>query len=170
MSNTDYVAISEGAATFDIPSHPGAYPTTVTTKATARAKQEAEHKAKIVEYETCAGVIMSIKGMIVDAVDKEWLEGIGDEILGFTNVSIVDMLDHLEARGGKLDYFEIQAIKAELDAPWDGNENVVTYFSRIERCNRQLKRGKITPDETDLINQALYFFKESGELEQGLVN
>ena len=170
MSDAEYTAISHDGESFTVPAHSGAYPSTVSNEAAVRAKEEAEHKAKIQEHEVCAGVTSALKEILVEAVDEEWFEEIEDDLVGFANVSIVDMIDHLKSRGGTLDYFEIQAIKSERDTPWDGNENVVTYFARVERCNKQLKRAKITPDETELMNQALYYFKESGELEQGLVN
>ena len=37
IKETDYIAFSEGGATFDVPSHPGHYPATVSTTASTRA-------------------------------------------------------------------------------------------------------------------------------------
>ena len=165
-----YTAISHGGATFEVPTHPGAYPSTVSATAEARAREEAEHKAKIREFEIYAGVNNAIKDLIIEAVDEEWLEEIEDDVLGFTNVTVQAMIKHLEDRGGTLDYFETQEIKMKRDAPWDGEENVVTYFSRVEKARKQLERANIATSDNELINQALFTFKQSGELEQGLVN
>ena len=96
IPESEYVKISEGGAKFDIPSHPGHYPTTVSSVAATRSKQEAAHKAKILQYDTCMGVINAVKDKIIESVDKEWLEEICNEILGFTNVTPLKMLQHLK--------------------------------------------------------------------------
>jgi hypothetical protein len=44
---------SEGAATFDIPMHPGAVPENLSADLIEREGQFAEHKFLIQEYETC---------------------------------------------------------------------------------------------------------------------
>ena len=48
------------------------------------------------------GVINAVKDKIIESVDEEWLEEICDEILGFTNVTPLEMLQHLEDWGGTL--------------------------------------------------------------------
>ena len=108
--------------------------------------------------------------MKVEAVDEEWLAEIEDEVMGFTNKMPREMLEHLESRGGKMDFIDTNEIKQERDAPWDTNEHVVTYFNRVTQAVKQLERAKIRTDEIELLNQALYTFKQSGELEQALVN
>ena len=42
------------------------------------------------------GVINAVKDKIIESVDKEWLEEICNEILGFTNVTPLKMLQHLK--------------------------------------------------------------------------
>ena len=74
-----------------------------------------KHKALIAQYEVCVGVINVVKEKIVEAVDKEWLEEISDDILGFQNKTVQEMLQHLEDRGGKIDYIDIQGMKKERD-------------------------------------------------------
>ena len=72
MKATDYTSISQGGAAFDIPTHPGAYPATVSADPAAGAREEVEHKAKIREYEVCAGVEQALKDKIVQAIDPDW--------------------------------------------------------------------------------------------------
>ena len=43
-------------------------------------------------------------------------------------------------------------------------------FNRVTQAVKQLERAKIRTYEIELLNQALYTFKQSGELEQALVN
>ena len=60
----------------------------------------------------------------------------------FQNISIMEMLLHLEDRGGEIDYINIQEMKEERDEPWNTNEHIVEYFSSIERIVKGLKGAK----------------------------
>ena len=170
IEESKYITVSNGGVTFNIPAHPGMYPETVSDDVKVRASEEAKHKGLILEHEVCAGVEQVMKDFIVEAVDEEWLSEIEDEVMGFANTTTIDMLKHLESRGGAMDYIDTKEIKKERDDPWDVNEHVVTYFNRVEQAVKQLDRAAITTDKKELLHQALYTFKESGELEQGLVN
>ena len=90
IAKDEYIKISEGGEEFIIPVHPGHYPDTVSSQAATRDKQVGQHKAKILQYELCTGVLNATKDKIQEAVDKEWLEEICDQYLGFK------MLDHLK--------------------------------------------------------------------------
>ena len=83
MKDADYKAISNGVVEFAIPAHPGHHPTTLSIVAGTRKKQLLNHKAGLITYETCQGVINEIKDRITGAVSAEWLEGIDDDTLGF---------------------------------------------------------------------------------------
>ena len=113
MKEADYKAISNGGVEFAIPSHPGHAPTTLSTVTGTREKQLLKHKAELMTYETCQGVISGIKELIAGAVSTEWLEEINDDILEFQNVSCLKMFEHLEARGGNVDYINIQEMRRE---------------------------------------------------------
>ena len=76
MKAAEYTNISHGGANFDIPTYHGAHPATVSADATARAREEAEHKAKIREYEVCSGIKQALKDKIIKAIDPDWLEEI----------------------------------------------------------------------------------------------
>ena len=119
------------------------YPTTVSDDVKTRASEEAKHKGEILQYEICTGVKQVMKDFIVDAVDKEWLAEIEDEVMGFTNVTTLEMLKLLEKRGGTIDYIDTKEIKKERDDPWDVNEYVITYFNMVEQAVKQLDCGAI---------------------------
>ena len=52
VEEAEYITFSNGGERFVVPTNPGAYPATVDADAVIREGQIAEHKAKIVEYET----------------------------------------------------------------------------------------------------------------------
>ena len=115
MKEADYKNISHGGVAFDAPPHPGHHPATLSNVAGTREKQLLKHKADLITYETCAGVINGVKDLIAGAISGEWLEEIDDDTLGFQNVSILEMLEHLENRGGDIDYIDIQIMRKERD-------------------------------------------------------
>ena len=168
MKEADYKAISNGGVEFAIPSHPGHHPTTLSTATGTREKQLLKHKAELTTYETCQGVISGIKELIAGAVSTEWLEEINDDILEFQNVTCLEMLEHLEARGGDVDYIDIQEMRKERDAPWNTNEHIVTYFSGVQGAVKRLKKAGVTSDEVELLANALFSIKQSGEMEHAL--
>ena len=168
MKEDDYKKISNGGVEFVSPAHPGHHPATLSSVAGTREKQLLKHKADLMEYETCEGVTNAVKDLIEGAVDKEWLEEIDDETLGFQNVTILEMLEHLEDRGGDIDYIDIAEMRKEREAPWDTNEHIVTYFSGVQRAVKRLTKAKVKSDEIELLANALMTIKESGEMEHAL--
>ena len=58
------------------------------------------------EHDICAGVMQVMKDFIIEAVDEAWLEELEDDLLGFMNVTPIEMLQHLEKCGGTLDFIE----------------------------------------------------------------
>ena len=88
--------------------------------------------------------------------------------MGFRNVTIIKMIEHLKTHRGEIDYIDIQEMKKERDAPWNTNDHIVTYFSKIERTVKWLELAEVKSDKNELLSNALYAIKESGEMEHAL--
>ncbi len=58
---------------------------------------------------------------------------IEDELMGFEAKTPIKILEHLEKRGGTLDFIDTMEIKKERDAPWNGNEHVVTISTGLSK-------------------------------------
>ena len=61
-------------------------------------------------------------------------------------------------------------INKDNNAPWDTTGNIMAYFNRAEKGVKQLDWANIASNKIELLHQALYTFKESGDLEQALLN
>ena len=59
-------------------------------------------------------------------------------------------------------------MKAKRDGPWDTNQHIVTYFSRVEQAVKRLKEGKVTTSEVKILSNVLFQIKQSGEMEWAL--
>ena len=150
---------------FNNPANLGNYPANVPGNAAAgvRARREAEHKEEVKEYETFQGVIQATKDIILEAVDHEYLMEIEDEILGFLNQTPTDMLNHLQNRGGALDFADTKTLLAERDGEWDASEVPQLYFNRVEKAMQGLTRAGINSDLNERCGMALFYLQASGE-------
>ena len=129
-----YKTISHGSETFDIPAHPGDYPAQVSADAATREKEVAEHKANKRTCEKCDAVHEFLKEKAIKAIDEEWLVELDDDILGFANVSLLQILEHLTNQGGKLDYIDISKLKKERDSGWDTNEHIIKHIVKVQKA------------------------------------
>ena len=111
-----------------------------------------------------------MKDSIIKTVDEEWLANIKDKVMGFTNKTPIEMLDHLETKGWTLDCVDTNEIMKYRYAPWDTTEHVVAYFHHVKKAVKKMNRANITSNKIELLYQALYTFKESRYLEKALVN
>ena len=152
---------------FEIPPNPGIYPAGLAANAAAgiRARAEAEHKEEVAQYEILKGVEQALKDIILEAVENDYLMEIEDETLGYLNQTPRQMIDHLKARGGSLDFADTKTLLAERDMEWDLSENPQVYFNRVEKAVKALTRAGITSDMNERRDMALYYLKASGEFD-----
>jgi hypothetical protein len=87
---------------------------------------------------------------------------IEDDTVGFLNQTPRQMINHLKARGGVLDFAGTKTLLAERDTEWDLSENPQVYFNRVEKAVKALTRAGITSDMNERRDMALYYLKASG--------
>jgi hypothetical protein len=75
------------------------------------------------------------------------------------------MIDHLQIRGGALDFADTKKLIAERDTEWDVSENPQIYFNRVKKAVKALTRANINTDMNQHRDMALYHFKASGEFD-----
>ena len=152
---------------FVIPPNPGIYPAGLAANAAAgtRARAEAEHKEEVAQYKILKGVEQALKDIIFEAVESDYLMEIEDDTLGFLNQTPRQMINHLKARGGALDFADTKTLLAERDMEWDLSENPQVYFNRVKKAVKALTRAGITSDMNERRDVALYYLKASGEFD-----
>ena len=152
---------------FNAPPNPGIYPAGLAANAAAgtRARAEAEHKEDVAQYEIFKGVEQALKDIIQEAVEHDYLLEIEDDTLGFLNQTPRQMIDHLKARGGALDFADTRTLLSERDTEWDISENPQVYFNRVEKAVKALTRAGITSDMNERRDMALYYLKATGEFD-----
>jgi len=88
---------------FVVPANPGLYPAGP-IPAVQCAQRETEHKALVVQFQTCTGVAKGLKDLILKAVDEDFLLELRDEVVTYLNVTPQQMLTHLRDRWGMMDF------------------------------------------------------------------
>ena len=166
MESTAYSTMTTGI-TFANPTNPGVYPAGLAANAAAtiRARAEAEHKELINQFETFEGVRQGVKDLILEAVDNEYLIEIEHETLGYLNQTPKQMLDHLLARGGALDFADTKELLTERDGEWNISKNPQLYFNRVEKAMKGLLQNGITSDPNERRDITLFYLKATGEFD-----
>ena len=168
IPNAEYTIFSHNNAPYDILTNPGPYPTTVDSDAVVRERQIAEHKAEIREYEMQLGVTSWARKAIVGAVDEEWISEVRNPHVGFNHLMPIDLLTHLEAVGGELDFMDVTELQAELLKPWDQVEAPTTLFERQDKIEKQLVKAGIPAQHELRLATSLCWFQQSGEFNSAL--
>ena len=150
---------------FANPPHLGIYPAGLAANAAVgtQAKEDAEHKELLAQFKIFKGDKQDLKNIILEAVEHDYLVEIEDKTLGFLNQMPRNMIDHLKARGGSLDFADTKMLLAERDAEWDISKNPQKYFNRVEQAIKALTRAGIPSDLNKQRDMALYYLKSSGE-------
>ncbi len=91
--------IMMGGISFVNPVHPGIYPAGFAANAAAgtHAIAEAVHKEQIAQFKIFAGVKQTLKNIILEAVDHDYLLEIEDNTLGFLNQMPRSIINHLRS-------------------------------------------------------------------------
>jgi hypothetical protein len=97
-----------------------------------QAREEALHKELIAQYKILKGLKQALKGIIIEAVDRDSLIKIEDETLRFLNKTPQSIISHLQNRGGALDFVNTKTLLAKRDQEWDASEVPTLYFNRVE--------------------------------------
>lgn len=164
----EYTIFSHNNTPYDILDNPGPYPTLVDPDNLVRERQIAEHKAEIREYEMQLGVTSWARKAIVGAVDEEWISELRNPHVGFNHLMPSDLLAHLEAVGGEIDFMDVTELQSELLKPWDQVEAPTTLFERQDKIEKQLVKAGIPAQHELRLATALCWFQQSGEFDSAL--
>ena len=162
-TDVDYATFAP-ATPFVVPANPGHYPAGP-IPAAQRSQREHEHKALVVQFQTCIGVGKGLKDLILQAVDEDFLLELRDEVVAYLNVTPLQMITHLRNRWGAMDFVDITALLAECDVPWNAAEVPTIYFNRTDKARRQLARANVQVDERATMAKALKSFKDAGDFD-----
>jgi hypothetical protein len=89
----------QASALFIEPPHPGAQPVhaAAATSAQITAANRAYKDQAMTNFNTCQSVKENIKKQILNPVDNTYPQNLKDDVFGYANITIIQLLQHLQA-------------------------------------------------------------------------
>ena len=150
MKTTKYITVHDNQCedgneldpnwTFVYPDRPASYDASITgtmLDATRRKKEETR-KDELMQFDTFEGYELAFKEKLEIAYDAAYFGTLRDDILGFTHLTVRDMLEHLESQCLKLTNRERQSKLKECELPWEPGEDVNAYFTKLDKLEEEL--------------------------------
>ena len=153
MDEDDY-KVRYGAK-FPNTTRPAIYNKWISNKSTnlVRAKAEAVHTAKIVDYQLFAAAKRETDNLIPAVIEDTWVCELCDPVTLYTSVSPSGLLAHLQVLCGGLHSLNVLALKNYIQNYHQDMEGITNYINALEDVQKVSKRvgNPITEDTLLLI-------------------
>ena len=107
----------------------------------SRRKMEAHCAELITQYKTFKGYGEAFKDKIVLACDKVYLVTIKNELFGFADKNVAQMLDHLEQQCLALTVQDKKTKMKNFNIPWDQDDDIETYFIKAKKLEEEIQEN-----------------------------
>jgi hypothetical protein len=166
MPEEEYIKKSRGAATYvapekaDLPQYTG-------TAATI-ANQKEEYKDALDAYNEHRQFQAYIQKLMIKAIPKMYIETLEDSIMGYANVTPLDIFTHLTTAYGKVSTEDLEENLKRLNTPWNLDTQIEAVFNNGNHCRQVANKGKDPISNAAYIRSLLTIFRESGVMETSL--
>jgi hypothetical protein len=131
MTNEEYFEIAVDV--FPVPNNPGTSAAVVTgMTAAVIAETTRLHRDATQVYRTYHNVDQAIKKLIIKSFDDAYLNALSDEIVGYTNVTSLQLLTHLLTYYAMIAPTELTQNYELLNTPCDPNQPIEMLFQQIQ--------------------------------------
>jgi hypothetical protein len=123
MTNEEYFAVAVDV--FPVPNNPGP-PSAVVAGMTAAVIAETTrlHKEATQVYRTYHNVDQAIKNLMIESFDDACLNALSDEIVGYPNCTLLQLLTHLLTYYAIIAPTELTQNYERLNAPYDSHQPI----------------------------------------------
>jgi len=166
MTDADYRAISINNVPFEIPIHPGDSPQHA-PNATEFEMQETYQKfdAEIRDFHLYWKVQLIIKIQILEAVPNQFTEILEDVEDGYSNVTIMQLMNHLISTYGTITLWDLAENLNELDREWDPDTGIMTLFRTQRKVQQFALLGNDPISDMTLLIKAIRAVRNTGLFE-----
>jgi hypothetical protein len=118
----------------ETPNAPGRAP--ATTDGASAQISAARHvwEEDVQTYRTYTSIQQALKKQIISVFEPMYLEILNDNMVGYTNISEIDMLDHLFETYGNITAVDLEINFEHMHRAWDPQQPVETIFKQIQDC------------------------------------
>jgi hypothetical protein len=85
-------------------------------------------------YRTYTSVQQALKKQITSVFEPMYLDALNENMVGFTNISARDMLDHLFSTYGNITAVDLEINFEHMRRAWDPQQPVESLFKQIQDC------------------------------------
>jgi hypothetical protein len=103
-------------------------------------------------YRTYTSVQQALKKQIISVFEPMYLDVLNDNMVGFTNISARDMLDHLFSTYGNITVFDLEINFEHMRRAWDPQQPVESLFKKIQDCADYSEAGGVLIGHPQQIN------------------
>ena len=170
MTAAEYTAATGGAAAavpaYNAPQRP-ANPVFAGPAAVVAASQ-ATYKRAHETWATHLAITRQIKSQLLQAVNPVYIESLCDEQMGYTNVTISNILTHLQTNYGTITQDDLTKNALELDTDWDPETPIETVMAKAIQCQRFATAGGDPISDATVLRHMLAVFERSGVLDDAI--
>jgi hypothetical protein len=166
MPKAAYIKIAPGGTEFIPPT----LPTQPTYKgdATDRATQRDEYKEAVDIFHEYVRLEAALQQQILQAVPPVYLSELADPILGFAEVTPVQMVTHLQSQYGTITPDDLAANLVKIKTPWNPDTPLETVFVLGTECRDFAKAGEDPISDPTYLRILLDIFRASGVMATAL--
>jgi hypothetical protein len=137
---------------WDTPNAPGR--ATATMDGTVAQISSARHlwEEDVQTYQTYTSVQKALKKQIISIFEPMYLGILNDNMVGYTNISARDMLDHLFETYGNITAVDLEINFEHMRRAWDPEHPVETLFKQIQDCADYSEAGGVPIGPSQQIN------------------
>jgi hypothetical protein len=119
----------QAGALFIEPPHPGAQPVhaAAATSAQITAANHAYDQA-MTNFNTCQSVKENIKKQILNPVDNTYPQNLKDDVFGYANITIIQLLQHLQAPYGLFTTKDLETNRKPTNRRMESKQTIQEYL------------------------------------------
>jgi hypothetical protein len=161
MTNEEYFTVVVDV--FPVPNNPGLSAAVVTgMTASVIAETTRLQKEATQVYHTYHNVYQAIKKLIIEAFDDAYLNALSDKIVGYTNCTSLQLLNHLLEYYAVIAPTELTQNYERLNAPYDPNQPIETLFQKVQDARAFVVAGGQPYGAAMIINMAYTLVFDTG--------
>jgi hypothetical protein len=108
----------------------------------------------VVIFRTWTNVYQALKKQIITAVEAMYLEILNNDMVGFSNTTARDMIEHLFLSYGSITVVELEHNWENMRKSWDSRQPVESLFKQIQDFVDYAEAGRVTINEAQKLQNA----------------
>ena len=161
MPPADYLTLAGQA--FDLPAHPGAAPAHAAGATQAQIAETIRlYNSTLLEISVASTAKQSMKKQLLEAVDHLYLAELEDDVFGYSEVTIAQMITHLEATYGTITREELEKNRNSIATAWTLDDPIPSLWERLKEIKRISIAGNDELSDTTLIELTFLMFEKTG--------